>query len=570
MFGHPALHLLVRLKIRAGLRQQVRRLRRPTGWIFMILGFALMVLWAGSLLFGDHFGRHEASTPAVVSFWTEAGLLLLALMTIVGSFSHRGLYLPKEEIERCFSAPIARSDLVRYRLMINLLRSLFAGVLFGAMSARRMPVAVFGFSGVMVAMLTLPILGQASALFLGDAENRLAKLAARLPLKALSVILAVVLMLAIGFLAVGGDRFANASAALRAWLPHGTSIDAIAEMPFVRAVLLPLKPWAAMITATDAATFFPWLLVCAAIWFVGFELTARIPVDFRELSLATSADVAKRLNRVRRGALGASGGAVSKSTLGWRVPWLFGRGGFGAIAWLKLASIVRKARGTLIVSAIIVAFVTLALTAAFDEPTPRDIVVGAAVLAIVGTFYLCAGLRFDFRTDLELMEQIKAWPVRPALVFLATVLPEVVLVSGALYTGILVRAAMTSAFHPAIIGVLALQPLVTLAWVALDNAVFLYSPVRYSPGQEGALQHMGRSVVLMLLRMLLLAIVVVVAGGPAWLAYYAVHEWMTLDTRNALWVGGAVGWCCLFAVDAVLVLLGGLMLNRFDLARDRG
>jgi hypothetical protein len=333
-------------------------------------------------------------------------------------------------------------------------------------------------------------------------------------------------------------------------------------------VLLPLKPWAALITAGDAATFFGWLFVCAVIWYAGFELTARIPVDFRELSLATSADVAKKLNRVRRGAIGASGGSVSKRTLGWNLPWIFGRGGFGAIAWLKLASIVRKARGTLFVSAAVVALVTLMMTAAFDGPTAAEVIAGAAMLAIIGTFYLCAGLRFDFRTDLELMEQVKAWPVQPALVFLATLLPEVLLVSAALYAGILVRAALMSAFHPAILAVLALQPLVTLAWVALDNAVFLFSPVRYSPGQEGALQHMGRSVVLMLLRMVLLGIVALVAGGPAWLVYLFTHE--PLGEASAFILGGVVGWVSLLGVDVALVLIGGQMLKRFDVARDKG
>jgi hypothetical protein len=324
-----------------------------------------------------------------------------------------------------------------------------------------------------------------------------------------------------------------------------------------------------MITASDAPTFVMWLAVCVAIWTVGFELTARIPVDFRELSLATSADVAKKLNRVRRGAFGASGGSVSKGTLGWRVPWIFGRGGFGAIAWLKLASIVRKARGTLLVSGGVVALVTLMMTAAFDGPTAAEIVAGSAMLAIIGTFYLCAGLRFDFRTDLELMEQIKAWPVRPTLVFLATLLPEVMLVSAALYTGIFVRAALTSRFHPAIVAVLAFQPLVTLAWVALDNAVFLFSPVRYSPGQEGALQHMGRSLVLMLLRFVLLAVAIVVAGVPGFLVYWPLDP--SFDGEPAAFVAGGIAcWFGLLFVDTLLVLLGGQMLRRFDVARDKG
>jgi hypothetical protein len=568
MFGHPALHLLIRLKIRAGIRQQVRRLKQPAGWIFMILGLCLMVLWGGGLLFGNRFANAPVSL-AHTAFWTQAGLLLLVVMTIVGSFSHRGLYLPKEEIERCFSSPISRTDLVRYRLLINLLRSIFAGVLFGAMTARRMPVGAFGFIGVMVAMLTLPILGQASALLLGDAENRIAKLSSRLPLKLISIALAAVLVAATGFLMVGVDVEGDFGAKLREWLPRTASIDGLMELSFLQTVLLPLRPWAAMITATDTATFFPWLLVCAVIWYVGFELTARIPVDFRELSLATSADVAKKLNRVRRGALGASGGSVSKRTLGWNLPWVFGRGGFGAIAWLKLASIVRKARGTLLVSAAVVALVTMMMTVAFDGPTSHEVIAGAAMLALIGTFYLCAGLRFDFRTDLELMEQIKAWPVRPSLVFLATLLPEVLLVSGALSAGILARAAITSAFHPAIFGVLLLQPLVTLAWVALDNAVFLFSPVRYSPGQEGALQHMGRSLVLMLLRVALLAVVALVAGGPAVLTYW-LTESSTDDAASAFVASGAVGWTCLLAVNGGLILLGGKMLERFDVARDKG
>ena len=71
MFGHPALHLLIRMKIRAGIRQQVRRLKRPAGWIFMILGLCLMVLWAGGLLFGNRFARAEPASPQLTAFWTR-------------------------------------------------------------------------------------------------------------------------------------------------------------------------------------------------------------------------------------------------------------------------------------------------------------------------------------------------------------------------------------------------------------------------------------------------------------------------------------------------------------------
>src|SRR5207244_4901759 len=114
------------------------------------------------------------------------------------------------------------------------------------------------------------------------------------------------------------------------------------------------------------------------------------------------------------------------------------------------------------------------------------------------------------------------WPLRPALLFLATILPETVLVSGLLVLAVLVRAAYVGKFHPALLGLIAFQPLVVLTWVALDNAVYLFSPVRYTPGQEGALQHMGRTMVLFLLRVALLIVIGFVAFLPAFLANWGL------------------------------------------------
>ncbi|MFN0243382.1 MAG: putative ABC exporter domain-containing protein [Planctomycetota bacterium] len=571
MLVHSALHLLVRLKIRASVRQQLLRMKRPSGWIFAILGGVLILAWLSALLFSDRVAwwRGSASVAKDPLIIPQAGGLLFALMTIIGAFNHRGLYLPKEEIERLFSAPIRRTDLVRYRLLVNFLRSLFAGILFGALYARRTPVWFFGFSGVLVAMLSLPILGQATALLLGDAENRLARLARRLPLRGISFVLAIVLVAAIGVIATGALSDVHIDRWLRRAIGIGVDADSLASEPLVRLLLLPFKPWAAMIMAADAATFWAWFCVCVGIAVIGFELCARIPVDFRELSLATSADVARRLNRIRTGGMGAAGGEISRRALGWNLPWLFGRGAFGAIAWLKLTAIARKARGALLVSATIVALVTFVITTMFSEPTREAAIFGALVLAGMGTIYLCTGLRFDFRQDLEQMERIKAWPTSPVLIFFANILPEVMLVSGVLALAVLGRALVTDQFHVELLAIVAWQPLATLAWVALDNAVFLYAPVKYTPGQEGALQHMGRSLVLMLLRMLLLLVVLALAGGPAVGTYFGVRA-LSGDETLSTWLALAVGWCVLLAIDAGLLFFGGAMLRRFDVARDRG
>jgi hypothetical protein len=573
MIGHPALRLLIRLKARAALRAQLRRMKRPLNALFTLIGFALVAFWFGAMWMGGVFRQASLTADrAELQLGAEVALLFLCTMTVIGSFHHRGLYLPKEEIELCFSAPVSRSDLVRYRLLVGLLRSSMAGLLIGLGAARRMPIAGFAIAGTVVTMLTVPILGQASALLLGDVENRWSRIAKRLPLRTISTVLGA--LFGLGVLWVWTGRGSSLEQFLGLDRGLGISLRELHQHPVVHTVLAPFRPWASMVTARTMHEFLPWFGLCAAVWIIGFELTARVPIDFRELSLATSADVAKRLSRLRRGGIGAGAGGVSKDSRSWRVPWAFGRGRFGAIAWLKLAAIVRKARGTLLLSTAIVAFVTLLFTTTLGGSEPQDVVTGAALMAMLGTVYLCTGLRFDFRQDLEQMELVKSWPLHPALVFLATILPEIALVSLLLALAIGGRAFLTGHFHPLLAAICAFQPLVTLAWVALDNAVYLYSPVRYVPGQEGALQHMGRSILLMMLRVTLFAFVFTAMALPVAAVLFVYKslggDILGASLESALVVAGAVSWTLLLAIDGGLILAGGAMLRRFDVARDKG
>jgi len=90
-----------------------------------------------------------------------------------------------------------------------------------------------------------------------------------------------------------------------------------------------------------------------------------------------------------------------------------------------------------------------------------------------------------------------------------------------------------------------------------------------APGQEGALQHMGRSLLLMLLRFTLLAITLVVAGAPAVALVLGADE-LGLESSLAQLIAFSYAWLVLLFVDIGLVLAGGWILRRFDVARDRG
>lgn len=564
----PALRSLALLKFKAVWRQQLRRMKRPSGLAFAFLGLMLFGFWITALVFG--FTGRRASMAGMSDLrlpLVQLGSLFLTFMTVVGSLNHRGLYLPKEEIERLFSSPIARSDLVRYRLITSMGRSVFAVLIFWLLSWRWLPNPLFGFFGILVSLVTLPIVGQASSLLVGGAENRLSRMLLWRRLKVLPALMGILFGLGIaGFF-------------FRESLQQMLQIDSgqlegqarqLLQQPIVRGILAPFLPWASMITAEQPTVFLGWFALCLVLWVALFELTARIPVDYRELSLATSADVAKRMRRMSSRGFGASSGRVSRHAAGRPVPWLFGRGPFGAVAWLKLASIVRKARGTMLVSLGIVGCLTVFATLVSRYKFSGEHWIGAAMIAGIGVFYLCGGLRFDFRTELDQMTSIKAWPLSASRIFLAMLLPEVCLVSALLVAAILVHSAVAGAFGMYDLLIIAFLPLFTMGWVAVDNVVFLFAPVRFIPGQEGALHHAGRSFVLMFLRGILLLVLVGAAALAATAATKATYSLIEPGVSTVIAVAASAAWITLFGLVAALIALGGYVFERFDVARDRG
>ncbi|HED66029.1 MAG TPA: hypothetical protein ENJ09_10810 [Planctomycetes bacterium] len=557
-----ALWLLGWWKLRGTLRRQWRRLKTPKGAFLALLGGAIFAAWIVNL--STSFLAGVGGPWDAVEVRVGLGGALFTVFAISGALTHRGIFLPPDEIERLFAAPIRRSDLVRYRLRASLARNLLGSLFVAALTMRRMPSPAIAFVGAFVAMQTLPVLRQLLAIAFGGLEGRLAQVllllarAAR-PVFALLVFVTI-FVVASGVGSGAGDRL---SQGLLASLREGRSP---LEHPIAVAIAKPFLPWARMIGAHDLGEFLPWLALCLAILFGLAELAARLPVDTRELSLETSASIAARIRRASRGVAAAasepSRGAASRS-----IPWVFGRGAGGAVAWRKTGAILRRARGTFFVSALVLLFVAfVSKTMAREAP----VWMRAAIFAGIGTIYLCAGLRFDFRDELDRMEEVKAWPLAPSKLFLAMLVPEVVLVSLLLAVGVLLQAGVGSDLTPRLFAIALAIPLVVLGWVAIDNAVFLFAPVRTIPGEEGVLQNAGRGVVVFFLRILALALVAFVGGAGYWLVSTGVEDLLGGPHRWAVAGGAAALFAALVGMDAFLVFLGGRVLARFDVARDRG
>ena len=565
LIGSPALGLLLRLKLRGLLRRQARRLRTPKGIALTLLGLCAFGVWLAGLLVS--FLQDPRTLPLdQAEGRVRAFALLFTLLSLSGALTNRGLFLPKNEIERLFSAPLARSELVRYRLLAGALRSLIGGIAFGLFAARRMPNPPLAFVGIVLALQTLPVLNQALAIALGSLGPRAAGWLRRV---GSGLLLGTVVVLGAGAVWLASGRAPEEMPVLGGVLESllASGRDPLGH-PVLAGITLPFVPWARLVTAGSLAEFLPWLALALVLHVLAFEGTARLAGDFRETSLSTAVRAAARRERLARGG-GVAATRASGEAARWRVPWLFGRGPLGALAWRKCAGLVRKARGALWLSLVALAFITLMAHLVLDGSSREEARAAPVLIAVLGTIYLCSGLRFDFREELERMDVIRSWPVAPARVFLATLLPEVVLVSLLVGLTVALQAFVAGHFGAHVVGVLVCLPFLVFTWVALDNVVFLFAPVRIVPGQDGFVQNAGRR----MLQMALLGAIVAVMGTLGFLAFWAASALVLgplHGSESAGFLAGALGVLVeLVLCTSVLVLAGGAVLRRFDVARDR-
>lgn len=574
MFTHPALALLGKRKFIGGWRKQLRRTKTLKGAVFAIMGVLLMIFWLGGTVLSQFMNRRVSQPGPAVSpenaiLLVQGGLSIFLILNIVSSLGHRGLYIPKDEIDILFSAPVSRGQIVRYRVIVNLLKSMIGALIMSMVMMNRAPDPLYGFFGAFIAMQTLPLIGQIMSILSGDAENRWIS---RIPKGAIRTI---IIILAIGTTGLVGFLF----------MPSGKMLGKVAaelvnnegtgflQMSFIKILLTPAKPWAAMITATSAQAFALWATVSVGIWCVLFYIVGKLNIDFRELSLETSADIAKRLNRVRRGSSGGANATKPKLT-GWRMPWFFGHGTFGAITWRKSLSIARRARATLLISFIIIGLVSvvfslISMNSRKGIPEPAL----SILFCVFGSIYLCNSLRFDFREDLEKMETLKASPASNFSIFTGTLVPQTALVTVLMTFVLIIKSAVMRTFHPALPGLICAVPLFTFCWIAIDNIVFLMAPTRMVAGQDTMLQNAGRTFILMMARLFISSFSLAIACIPIGIALL-VENYATgieLSTRHLLvWVGVALSLSIGLAETAFIAWIGARTFARFDVSADRG
>ena len=581
IFGDAALRWLARAKLVGAGRKQLRRLGTPAGAIFALFGVGLFGLWVTSVVITFVLGQGPQPRPELIEPGVRLGLAVLFVMALSGNVANRGLYLPGSEVERLFSAPLARADIVRYRLNAGLARASFGAVFLAVVGAVRLPYPLQAAIAALLAVAFVTVAGQGFALVLGYVEHRLSvrwiRRMGRIVFIALIAVVAGAFMLVAGELPdevgrvdeVGSLPSEGLEGRASVYGPEQPTMAArILAHPIARILGAPFRPWSEIVVAPGLADALPWIGICTVLLLACYELVAKLPIDFRELVLDGSADVARRLRRMQRLGPGAAATEVSARAAARRVPWLFGHGPVGAVAWRKTASIWRRARSTILFALFVMALIVALNVGVLGNRTGESQLVGVFVTAILGVLYLCGGLRFDFREDVDRLGEIKAWPLGPTRLFGAMLLPEAFLVITLLLVAILAQIAIQRAPHLSQLGLALFLPPFVLLWLAIDNALFLKWPVRMVPGQDGALQNMGRAAVLLFVRGLALLVVFGVTAGAGSLTYFELLDarWEKLHAGVA---GFALAWVCMWPPVALALFLGGRALRSFDPARDR-
>ena len=544
-------------------------MRSPSGCVFGLLGILLIIAWLGLMVFGP--GREgvdwgpQGNEAELQMFLVQAFLGAFGFLSLMGAFNAKGLYLPKSELHTLLSAPISTSDLVRYRLFVDGGKTALSGIIFVALFWGRLPSPGYGIFGILLALFAITVLGRMFSLALGNTNLKLGRFFSGRTLGRIGFSIGMVLWAAMVGLLVSSDVAAEVFGGSETMSER---MMAAAEAPLVIAILSPLRPFAELVVAETAPQFLTWLAVDVTILIVLFELCARSVGEIREATLTTSEALAKRIGAMRKGHSGLAAMGRAERKEGARVrrlPRLFGQGKWGTVAWAQLVGITRFSLATTLIGFVVVGFaVVVSLKIGGDEKS--QVMTSTLLITALGTMYLGATMRFDFRSSLSRMESIKSWPISSRRLFFATVFPQVLLMTTMIIIGVITRNALKGVFHPDLIQYLALIPVVVYAWVALDNAVFLFFPVKFIPGQDGAVHHIGRSLLLLVLRMALLAIAGGVLAAILFLLYWAEeifdlgHDLLELLAPWILLVG-------VLGAGALFTCLGGVALRRFDVSR---
>jgi hypothetical protein len=461
-------------------------MRTARGFLTTVLGLLLMIALVGSQVVALVLDESPTSPGDAAAGFT---LVLMALVAWAVVNSEAPFFWPAE-VQHLFAAPVGRRELLVYQLASRAWLQLLSGLWVGTIGMRSAPLPAAALSTAILAITFSNVVGLLAALVKMAVVQRApgAVRAVRPATYGAAAVLAALLY--------GRARAVGLGDAMG---------EVLASAP-LRALSLPLQPFARAFAAEGLVQLALWSAASAGVIAVTFGAAALLPVDFREASLSLSARKVAQWQRVR-----GRGGPVTHR----RVP-VPSFGFLGTAAPLARRHVYELGRAPrpllgLAFSAALAFFYSVVLPWTSDyAATPRPLGVALVVMVAVFAVFASGSLNLDFRRDAGRIAFLRSLPLRPRAVAVAqvftpaailTVASLLLLAGAALSVGWRVRPLML------VLAVLLAGP---ISWicVALENWLFLLFPTRVTPGGTEQNSFSGRLFLKMLVKLMLLFVVV--------------------------------------------------------------
>jgi len=537
-----ALLKLLVLRFRGGVRHRVQELKTLRGLLYMCVTIAVIVLLVEqSSLPGNPLGGAIQGGPEQLrgqfARLMPVGLLAACLLTVFTS-SGPAIHFSPSEINLLFSGPFSRRALLLYKtgfyVFGALLSSVLITLLVPAFTYSLLATFLGAFLTLMFIQLFSAVIGLLGQWLLGYCH---------VPLRRSHVIMlsAVIMAALVWYLASTSNGLAGALVLFQSSL-MGTLV---------------LAPFAVFVHIFLAPSIYPDLLGWAAL---GFSINAALLAIIilldgysYEASVAASLKLHKRWVRARRS--GLIWGAQPVVVRSFRPPLLLGGG--GPIAWRQLLTALRTSSKPVLV------FIGLAILAG-----PLLVIAAADIsmwsrigfVFFIAVYVLPRTLVFDFRSDLEIMENFKVLPLRPWKLGAGQLVAPVLLTSlvELLLLGS-VAVFLDGTAHVISVGMMPFLVPFNLLLYGLENLLFLLFPTPLVPVGRVDFDFLGRTMVEFMVKTMLLV-------GACALAVAAGMRALEMTERS--WPAFAgVAWLSLALMALLMLPLLSWAFARFDVSR---
>ena len=540
-----SLWLLMKLRLFALARRWKKTLSRPKGIVMAVVTAFVFGLWLVPLLMTS---RVDVKPPLEqIRRFAPLGVFAFTIASLLFSMGEQSLYYTPAEVTFLFAGPYRKRQILGYKLFTTVLLSLFSALFFTLMSRMVSPRLVSAFFGSFVLILFL----QALQMVVGLAANTLGALAWN---RGRRLVLAVVVVL-VGLAIVSAGREFGGSGPLEA-------LKRVEGSPVMWAVLTPFR-W--FVLAFTAERPWPDLARWAALGLMvdAILLAMIFALDASYLE-AASASSARRFAKLQR--IGAGGGSVRSS--GTRrvgrfqfrppdPPWW---GGVGPNFWRQMTGALGDPAR--LIGVIIMLSITPIIMLAVAPKDPRQ----AEPLP-----YVCMGMiawmsiilsvliPFDFRGDVDVMEELKSLPISANRLALGQLLTPTLIATAAQAIAMIAVIAGLGGLRVVAWWFLAFLLPVNFLFYAIENLLFLWYPSRIVAGQFDVMA-VGRQVLFMLAKVVGLGIGLGLAALIGVGVYFAAGR----SFPPAL----VASWMVMSAFALAIIPLVGQAFSRFDVAGD--